>query len=535
MNSDDGIPRQNVLRTALESGRFLCTAELDLGRDHTTVEAETFVRAAAQQDDGVKVVSVTDLAGGNPALPPESFVSYVIEHNLTPIAHLTGKDGNRAFMEGRLDSLARLGVENVLAMTGDAQKEAFEGRPKPVYDLDSVLILELIQAMRSGLEYSVGARTERTTPFDFFPGAVVNPYKVGEPDQMMQFYKLELKVAAAAQFIITQAGFNIRKLYELKQYMSREGLGHVPVLANIYVPTAKIAQMMQSGELAGFVASDAFVKRLESEKKPQRLERGALMLAAVKDLGFAGAHIGGFGLTYEDFMTLEQRAADIGKDWRARMDELVFAYPGEFYLLPPGREGLSDGTGDYQLSAKRRRLSFTQRVSLFVDHHLIAEGSAAGRFFAGRLRPKAQASPGNSWRRGFWYRILGPSRFYREATLGCVRCDDCVVDYLNYAACPMRSCYKQLRNGPCGGSRVDGTCEVRPEQPCIWNVAYLSTVTLGEDPKKFARTLIPPRDWSLDHTNALANRTAGVDNLLKRKELVVTKEARGGQESASHA
>jgi hypothetical protein len=83
----------------------------------------------------------------------------------------------------------------------------------------------------------------------------------------------------------------------------------------------------------------------------------------------------------------------------------------------------------------------------------------------------------------------------------------------------MRWCYKELRNGPCGGSRVDGTCEARPEQECIWNVVYRGALAMGDDPQKFARTLIPPRDWRLDGTNALANRFVGIDNLAKRIKL----------------
>ncbi len=101
-------------------------------------------------------------------MPPEAFVACVLEHKLTPIAHLTGKDGNRAMLEARIHALARLGVENILALTGDAQKEGFAGKPKPVYDMDSVLILWLLCALRGGLEYSQGAKTAQTTPFDFF-------------------------------------------------------------------------------------------------------------------------------------------------------------------------------------------------------------------------------------------------------------------------------------------------------------------------------------------------------------------------------
>ncbi|HSW49913.1 MAG TPA: methylenetetrahydrofolate reductase C-terminal domain-containing protein [Bryobacteraceae bacterium] len=500
---------ESFFRTALARGEFLATAELVLGRDHAVAEAETFVRDAADDPNGARVVSITDLPGGNPALPPEAFASEIRARGLTPIAHITGKDGNRSFLEGRLHALARTGVESVLALTGDAQKEGFAGKAKPVHDLDSVLLLRLIEAMRAGLGYTLGSRTVRTTPFDFFAGAVVNPFKVREPDLMMQLYKMELKIAAGAQYLITQLGFNLRKLSELRQYMIREGLDHVPVLANVYVPTATIARMMQSGELAGCVVSDEFIRRLEKEKKPQRLERAALMVAAARELGFAGAHIGGFGLTHRDVRSILDRAGEIGSGWHAHMDELVLEYPGEFHLLPRGSDGLSDPSGEYQAGRIRRRVAWKQRLSRVAHRLLIAPDSVGARFLAPRL---------NSERRGFWSALLAPSSLYRKATLGCMSCGDCIQDCLSYAGCSMRWCYKELRNGPCGGSRVDGTCEARPERPCIWNQVYEATLAAGQDPRRFAEVIVPPRDWSLDRTNALVNRLSGADNLGKRQE-----------------
>ena len=528
MASEVEVGTGNHLKLALEKKEFFCTAELVLGRDHNVKEAETFVNEAAAEANGIKVISVTDLPGGNPALPPEAFVEAIREKGLTPIAHLTGKDGNRSSLESRLLALARMGVENILALTGDAQKEGFAGRSKPVYDLDSVLIIWLLQAMRKGIEYNLGPRTVHSTPFDFFAGAVVNPYKVHEADQMMQFYKLQLKIAAGAQFIITQLGYNLRKLYELKQYMDREGVGYIPVLANVYVPTAKIAQMMQAGEVAGCVIPNQLIQRLEKEKKPERLERAALMVAAAKDLGFAGAHVGGFGLTHRDFMTIAERVAALGSDWRSKMDELIFPYADEFYLLPRGENGLPDGAGSYQLSRKKPHATFVQWLSKLVHRHLIATDSFGARFFSSRLKANGDGAAGNSWRHGLWYWLLEPSTLYRKATLGCKSCGDCVQDYLDYAGCSMRHCYKELRNGPCGGSRVDGTCEARPEQLCIWNVIYRGALAVGDDPRKFARTLIPPRDWSLDDTNALANRMAGLDNVDKRKDLQIAPMAQQG-------
>jgi len=348
------------LRASLEAGEFVCSAELMLGRDHATSEVQAFLDEAARQPEGIRFLSLTDLPGGNPALPPESFAAAVLERGLVPIAHLSGKDVNRAYLEGRLHHLARLGVRDLLALTGDAQKDGFQGPGKPVHDLDSVQILWLIREFQKGISYQLGTRSVRLAPYEFFAGAVVNPFKVREPDLMMQLYKMELKIAAGARFLITQVEYDLRKLYELKQYMVRVGLDHIPVLANVYVPTAAIARMMQSGELAGCLMPPDLLRRLETEKKPQRLERAALMVAAARGLGFAGAHIGGFGLTHRDIAGIVDRSMEIGAGWRSRLDELTFESVGQFYLFPKRPDGLSDGGGSIQNALERPRPSWVQ-------------------------------------------------------------------------------------------------------------------------------------------------------------------------------
>ena len=70
---------------------------------------------------------------------------------------------------------------------------------------------------------------------------------------------------------------------------------------------------------------------------------------------------------------------------------------------------------------------------------------------------------------------------------------------------------------------MDGTCEARPDLACIWNLVYQGTLAMGDDPEEFAHLIVPPRDWSLDGTNALANRFAGLDNLAKRIDLRTVK------------
>jgi methylenetetrahydrofolate reductase (NADPH) len=282
--------------------------------------------------------------------------------------------------------------------------------------------------------------------------------------------------------------------------------------------------MMQAGDIAGCAISDELITQLSQEKKPDRMERAALMVAAVKDLGFAGAHIGGFGLKHSDFLTIIDRAAEIGSGWRKRTRELIFPLPDEFYLFPEGEDGLSDSSQDLQLGVFEKKRSLKQVISSLFHRHFIDPDSTGARILSNRLRTEEGSQ-------GMWHRIVGLSSVYRESVLGCVGCGDCIQDHLNYSGCTMRWCYKNLRNGPCGGTRVDGSCEADPEVPCIWNLAYMSALAEGESPRKFATTLIPPRDWSLDRTNALANRLVGLDNECHR--VAVEVDAPAGDEGGS--
>ncbi len=54
----------------------------------------------------------------------------------------------------------------------------------------------------------------------------------------------------------------------------------------------------------------------------------------------------------------------------------------------------------------------------------------------------------------------------KKPVFGCHMCGQCVL-HSTGLTCPM-NCPKQLRNGPCGGVRPDGRCEVKPEMLCVW-------------------------------------------------------------------
>lgn len=84
------------------------------------------------------------------------------------------------------------------------------------------------------------------------------------------------------------------------------------------------------------------------------------------------------------------------------------------------------------------------------------------------------------WTRLGYARIERPIAALESGVKGllfdCRMCGQCMLASSGMS-CPM-NCPKQLRNGPCGGVRLDGHCEVRPEMPCVWVDAWTGSRTM---------------------------------------------------------
>lgn len=89
----------------------------------------------------------------------------------------------------------------------------------------------------------------------------------------------------------------------------------------------------------------------------------------------------------------------------------------------------------------------------------------------------------------------------KKPIFGCHMCGQCVL-HSTGLVCPM-NCPKNLRNGPCGGVRQDGSCEVYPEMRCVWVRAYENSQHLFW-PQEI-HDLRPPVDWSLQDSSSWVN------------------------------
>ncbi len=112
--------------------------------------------------------------------------------------------------------------------------------------------------------------------------------------------------------------------------------------------------------------------------------------------------------------------------------------------------------------------------------------------------------------------VVAGENAFKKPIFGCQDCGQCVLSYNGYICC-MR-CPKQIRNGPCGGTRADGHCEVYPERYCVWYRIYQRSKKLGKI-KKLAK-FHKPVDRRFEHTSAWMNMFAGkIEPLSFSKEL----------------
>lgn len=190
------------------------------------------------------------------------------ENGIESIFQICCRDRNRLGLQSDLLNAHALGIRNVLAVTGDHPKQGDHPGAKPVFDVDSVQLLDLISSLNSGLDMN-GASLEGKT--DFFPGAAANP----ESELIeAQLIKMRLKAQNGARFFQTQPVYDIEKF---KQFIQETKGLNAKVLAGIFpLLSAKTARFLNA-KVPGVRVPDSII--IDLERAPDPKARG-LELAA---------------------------------------------------------------------------------------------------------------------------------------------------------------------------------------------------------------------------------------------------------------
>ncbi len=473
------------IKETLASGKFTYMVEI-VASAKTTEEKLAEIGAGLASIPGVIAGSVTSFAGGSAGHDPVTIAKIIKGQGLTPNVHLTCVSNPRDVALEKLMDMHAHDIHDVFTITGDhpqaGKLKKEDLAPLSGYDLDSVQMAEMVDELRrAGYPFNISV--------------AVSPFKYTEPDCMYQYLKLEKKIAAGANFAITQLGYDAKKFYELKRYLKERGLEKFPVFGNVYILSAPAAKKFAKGEPPGCWASEQLRDTVvgEAEASPDdkgmaaRLERAAKMVAIVRGLGYAGAYLGGDHDPKRLSWVIE-RSEELFPEWEKWAEEISYGPKGGFYLYeskpaPPKPVGA--------------------KVSMYgvLDKLGLAHENGIRRSIGKAVMKWMDSSPSRA--ESFEKMELK----FKQDAFGCQNCGNCILGEMEYV-CPM-TCPKNLRNGPCGGP-LNGMCEVTPEQPCIWVSVYERAKAHGTI--DHLRTFIPARKRELANTSSYINFYLGRDN-----------------------
>ncbi len=480
----------------LNTDNFIITLELVPGKKSIgrSVDAVMGIARDSFSDGRISAVSITDNPGGNPSLSPDVIGYEIFKIGMDVIVHFACRDLNRVGMESRALQLAMMGMKNLMALTGDYTGKGFGGQGAPVFDLDSVNLLMMLKQLSQRIN-------ESGDPDEFFSGCAVSPFKYTEAECFAQYAKLCRKIAAGAQFVITQLGYDAYKFAELISILKLAGID-IPVFGSTYVLTPRAARIMNQGAVPGAVVTDKLLKQVEVEwSNPKQgrnmaVERTAKLGAILKGLGYRGMHIGGIHHNFNVAGRILNRMQEIEHGWKEFLAEFDFPVYGGFYAFPKDdirNLPIPEFGKKPPLLGVCEKINFQMLKSLHRE--FFSFESKAAPFFS-KLCGWIDGRPGAK------QMVHQFESFIKKLLLGCQQCGDCGIQHVAFL-CPESQCPKHTRNGACGGSR-DGRCEIFPERHCVWVRAYRRLAFSGESEQMIVGC-VPPRMWELNNTPSWLN------------------------------
>lgn len=274
------------LREKLESGGFAITAELAPPKG---VNTSRFRECARALKGRVDAVNVTDFQSAVVRISSLGAAIMLLEEGIEPVMQLTGRDRNRIAIQGELLAAGALGIKNILALTGDHPVFGDNKQAKPVFELDSVNILQVASLLMEGKD--LAGNSLDGAP-DFYLGASVTP--LFNPLEL-QVLKMEKKIAAGAKFFQTQAVYDVEVLRRF-----REKTAHLDAKVLVGVIPLKspgMANYMNKNVPGIFVPEDVIERLRNSENKVKEgLKIAAEFIMQVKDEKLCdGVHIMAIG------------------------------------------------------------------------------------------------------------------------------------------------------------------------------------------------------------------------------------------------
>ena len=498
--------RKYLKETLMDASKFAVIAELTGGPGYNFSPIEKFIKAY-QDDQGQSIpqgitfagVSLPQNPGGVANIDPSDVIAVLQEKQLGAdldiIPHLSCKDANADSLMSTLVGFRQRGILTTLVLTGDKPASA-----QGVFDVESVGLLAMIKRMNQAAILKAKPGQWDGIP-QFFAGAAVSQFKYTEGLQMMQYYKMEKKITAGADYLVTQVGWDWKKSLELMQYLKDNQLD-TPVFGNVYWLTTlnPAPRLMHDIKLPGCYVSTELLNKLKSETVEEHMERAAQQVAMYKAMGYAGVDLGGVH-DYDVFVKILKRAVEIGENWEQFKDNLYWPPKETFYLY--------DDSGK-QVELSHPKKNFHEKFYGFMHRAMLDPDHRGFHCFKKTLKLVGADNEDN-----FTYKAFNSvEKLSKYWIFECEECGDCFLPE-NFGYCSQGPCEKGISNAPCGDGTVDGFCGNNLELRCVGEKIYNAASAEAGGREKLRKTINKPRNPALRHTSSLVNYLFGKDHTKK--------------------
>ena len=275
-------------KEALESGRFVITSEVAPPKGTNLEKLKHHIELLI---DKVDAMNVTDHQSSVMRYPSLGGTLLVKEMGGEPILQMTCRDRNRLALQADLLFASSRGINNVLCLTGDSVVLGDHKEAKSVFDLDSSQVLATIRRMERGKDLG---DNDMDGSVSFCAGAIVTPEANPIEPQLIKFEK---KVEAGAEFIQTQAVYDLDNFNKFMEYARQFP---VRILAGIILLTSAPMARFMNKNVAGVNVPQSLIDEMDSAPKGRKLEKGieiaGRMIKRIRDEKMCdGVHIMAIG------------------------------------------------------------------------------------------------------------------------------------------------------------------------------------------------------------------------------------------------
>lgn len=280
------MDNKSHLQRVLEAGHFAVSAEIgppmSANGEFVRKKARAlkgFVDAANVTDNQTAMVRMSSIAA--------SYLS--LQEGVEPVVQMTCRDRNRIAIQSDLLGAYALGLKNLLCLSGDHQSFGNHPQAKNVFDIDSIQLIQALNRMKEEGVFISGKTTK--TPAKFFLGATAHPF--ADPPEL-QMIRLHKKVEAGAQFLQTQAIYDIDKFDRWMEEVRKAGIHEKAyILAGILVNKSARSLEMTS-MVAGIDVPGYLIDRMKkaSDQEEEGISIALELIESIRKIqGVRGIHI----------------------------------------------------------------------------------------------------------------------------------------------------------------------------------------------------------------------------------------------------